>query len=124
MYEANMGNINNDTDRAFEFPQFLDQNFAYWKQMIESWNMEFIPCIQPAYNNQVASPTSTVLSLVRVNDGSFYRTLTNVAKRNVSKSRLVFVDSFNNYSLDTQIESTQSYGTTFLDVTRVEFKTN
>jgi hypothetical protein len=124
MYEANMGNINNDTDRAFEFPTMCDQNFAYWKQMIESWNMEFIPCIQAAYNNQVNSPTSTVLSFVRTNDGSFYHTFTNIAKRNASKSRLIFVDSFNNYTFDTQIESTQAYGTTFLDLTRTAFKTN
>ncbi|MDB5125564.1 MAG: hypothetical protein JWP94_3693 [Mucilaginibacter sp.] len=124
MYEANMGNVNNDTDRAFEFPTMCDQNFAYWKQMIESWNMEFIPCIQAAYNNQVNSPTSTVLSFVRTNDGSFYHTFTNIAKRNASKSRLIFVDSFNNYSFDTQIESTQAYGTTFLDLTRTAFKTN
>jgi len=124
MYEASMGNINNDTDRAFEFAPFCDQNFAYWKQMIESWNMEFIPCIQPAYNNQVGNAGSTTLSFVRTNDGSFYRTFTNIAKRNASKSRLIFVDSFNNYSLDTQIESTQAYGNTFLDITRTEFKTN
>lgn len=124
MYEDNMGNINNDTDRAFEFGSMCDQNFAYWKQMIESWGMEFIPCVQAAYNNQVATPTSTVLSFVRTADGSFYRTFTNIAKRNASKSRLVFIDSFNNYSVDTQIEATQSYGTTFLDITRQEFKVN
>jgi len=124
MYEDNMGNINNDTDRAFEFATFCDQNYAYWKQMIESWNMEFIPEVQAAYNNQVASPTSTVLSFVRTNDGSFYHTFTNIAKRNASKSRLIFVNSFNNYSVDTQIESTQAYGTTFLDLTRTEFKVN
>jgi hypothetical protein len=124
MYEDNMGNINNDTDRAFEFPSMCDQNFAYWKQMIESWNMEFIPCIQAAYNNQIGTPTSTVLSFVRTADGSFYRTFTNIAKRNASKSRLIFIDSFNNYSVDTQIEATQSYGTTFLDITRQELKVN
>jgi hypothetical protein len=124
MYEANMSDENGDNDRAYEFPQYCDQNFAYWKTTVESWGQEFIPCVQAAYNYQITNTASTAISTPRTADGSYYRTFTNVAKRNASKSRLIFVDSFNDFQHDTQIEPTQSYGTTYLDITRQEFKIN
>jgi hypothetical protein len=124
MYEANMGDVAGDNDRYWNFPQYTDQNWAYWKKTIESWNMEFVPCVMGGYNYQIGNPTNAQLSVKRTADGSWYKTFTDVAKRNASKSRLIFVDSFNNFTLDSQIESTQSYGTTYLDITRKAFKVN
>jgi len=124
MYEANMLDPNGDNDRHYIFPQYCDQNWAYWKTTLESWGQEFVPCVMAAYNFQITSPTNTALSTPRTTDGSFYRTFTNIAKRNASKSRLIFVDSFNDFSHDSQIEPAQSYGTTYLDITRQEFKVN
>jgi hypothetical protein len=124
MYEANMGDVAGDNDRYWNFPQYTDQNWAYWKKTIEAWNMEFVPCVMAGYNYQIGNPTTNQLSVKRTADGSWYKTFTNVAKRNASKSRLIFVDSFNNFSVDSQIEATQSYGTTYLDITRQAFKVN
>jgi hypothetical protein len=124
MYEANMGDVAGDNDRYWNFPQYTDQNWAYWKKTIESWNMEFVPCVMAGFNYQIGNPTTNQLSVKRTADGSWYKTFTNVAKRNASKSRLIFVDSFNNFSVDSQIEATQSYGTTYLDITRQAFKVN
>jgi len=124
MYEANMSDENGNNDRAYEFAQYCDQNWAYWKTTVESWGQEFIPDVQAAYNYQITNTASTAISTPRTTDGSYYRTFTNVAKRNASKSRLIFVDSFNDFQHDTQIEPTQSYGTTYLDITRQEFKIN
>ena len=124
MYEANMGDIAGDNDRFWNFPQYTDQNWAYWKKTIEAWNMEFVPCVMAGYNYQIGNPTTNQLSVKRTADGSWYKTFTNVAKRNASKSRLIFVDSFNNFTVDSQIEATQSYGTTYLDITRQAFKVN
>jgi hypothetical protein len=124
MYETNMADNKGTLDRTYLFGPACDQNFAYWKKMIESWNMEFVPCIQAAYNYQINTPTSTSLSTPRTADGAFYQTYTNVAKRNASKSRLILIDSFNNFSMDTQIESTTAYGSLYLDITRKEFKVN
>jgi hypothetical protein len=124
MYEANMIDNRNVPDRYWLFPQFCDQNWAYFKKMIESWNVEFVPCVEPAYNYQIQAPTNTSLSTARTPDGAFYKTFTNVAKRNASKSRLIFVDSFNNFQNDTQVEPAESYGTLYLDMTRQAFKIN
>jgi hypothetical protein len=122
MYEDNMGDYAGDLDRHNLFPQMCDQNWAYWKSTIESWNMEFVPCVMAGYNYQINSPTSSNVSVPRTVDGSWYTTFTNVAKRNASKSRLIFLDSFNNYVLDSQVEPTQFYGTNYLDITRTAFK--
>ncbi|MGN8068532.1 glycoside hydrolase family 99-like domain-containing protein [Mucilaginibacter sp. SG564] len=124
MYEANMGDVAGDNDRYWNFPQYTDQNWAYWKKTIEAWNMEFVPCVMGGYNYQINNPTTNQLSVQRTADGSWYKTFTNVAKRNASKSRLIFVDSFNNFSVDSQIEPTQAYGNTYLDITRKAFKLN
>lgn len=134
VYEANMTDNRGVLDRNYLFAQMCDQNFAYCKQELESWpaggltpgkqNLEFVPCVEAGYNYQITTPSSTNLSITRTADGSFYRTFTNIAKRNASKSRLIFIDSFNNFSIDTQIEPTQTYGTTYLDITRTEFKVN
>lgn len=122
MYEANMADYAGDLDRRNIFPQMCDQNWAYWKSTIESWNMEFVPCVMAGYNYQITNPTSANVSVPRTADGGWYKTFTDVAKRNASKSRLIFLDSFNNFALDSQIEPTQFYGTTYLDITRTAFK--
>lgn len=124
MYEANMGDVAGDNDRYWNFAQFADQNWAYWKQMVESMNMEFIPCVMAGYNYQIQNPTTNQLSVQHTNTGEWYKKFTDVAKRNASKSRLIFVDSFNNFSVDSQIESTQAYGNIYLEITRKAFKVN
>jgi len=124
MYEANMADYAGDADRYYIFPQYCDQNWAYYKKTLAGWGQEFVPCVMGGYNYQIANPTSNNLSVQRTADGSWYRTFTNVAKRNATQSRLIFIDSFNNFSLDSQIEPTQSYGNTYLNITRQEFKIN
>jgi hypothetical protein len=124
MYEANMADVAGDNDRYWSFPQFCDQNWAFWKTTVESWGQEFVPCVMAGYNYQIANATNTNLSVQRTNDGAWYKKFTDVAKRNASKSGLIFVDSFNNYSVDSQIEPTEAYGNNFLDITRIAFKIN
>jgi hypothetical protein len=124
MYEANMGDYAGDADRYYLFPAYCDQNWAYWKTTLVSWGQEFVPCVMGGYNYQINSPTSASLSVQRTANGSWYRTFTNVAKRNATQSNLIFVDSFNNFTLDSQIEPTQSYGNTYLNITKQEFKLN
>lgn len=138
VYEANMAEVKGNYDRYYLFGTMTDQNFAYWKKELESWpaggltpgqkNLEFIPCIQGGYNYQYKTPTNLFPA---VKSADWYRTYTNVAKRNCSASKLIFIDSFNNWSVDTQIEATvpaatgtKDYGTTYLDITRQEFKVN
>jgi hypothetical protein len=122
MYEANMIDAGDSPDRTYLFPQMVDQNWKYWKQMLESWNIEFIPSIAPGRIYTFENPTSKNLVLKRSED--FYRTFCNVAKLNASKSGLIFIDSFNDFRKDTQIEPSESYGDLYLDITRQEFKLN
>jgi hypothetical protein len=141
MYESNMTDNRGVLDRNYLFATTCDQNFAYWKKELESWpaggltpgtkNLEFVPMIESGFNYQIAAPTSASLSIPRTADGAFYRTFTNIAKRNASASRLILIDSFNAFPNDTQIEPVASsgnttifpvYGTNLLDITRTEFK--
>jgi hypothetical protein len=124
MYEANMGDYAGVLDRYYSFAQFTDQNWAFWKQTVEGWGQEFIPCVMAGFNYQIQNPTNTNLSVTRTNDGTWYKKFTDVAKRNASKSGLIFVDSFNNFTVDSQIEPTQAYNNNFLDITRTAFKIN
>lgn len=124
MYESNMTESAGNNDRYWKFAQFCDQNWAYWKTTIESWNAEFIPSVMPGYNYQINNPTNPGLSFQRNDGGAFYKTFTDIAKRNASKSGLIFVDSFNNFTIDSQIEPTQAYGSLYLDITRKAFKIN
>lgn len=123
MYEANMGDVAGDNDRRWEFPQFVDQNWAYYKTILNSWGQDFIPCVMAGYNYQITNPASSALSVQRTNDGAWYSKFTDVAKRNASNN-LIFLDSFNNFSVDSQIEPTAAYGNNFLDITRKAFKIN
>jgi hypothetical protein len=124
MYEANMGDVAGNNDRRLEFAQFVDQNWAYYKTTIESWGQEFIPCVMAGYSYQITNPTSSNLSVQRTNDGAWYKKFTDVAKRNASKTGLIFLDSFNNFSVDSQVEPTAAYGNNFLDITKTAFKIN
>jgi len=121
MYEYNMIDTR-DYDRYYLFLQNVDTGWKYWKELLATWNVEFIPSISPAFNSKISSPTSTNPNISRTADGLFYRKFCNVAKRNATASGLVFIDSFNNWTSDTQIEPAESYGELYLDITRQEFK--
>jgi hypothetical protein len=136
VYEANMSDYRAQglLDRRYLFGPVCDQNFAYWKKELELWpaggltpgqkKLEFVPCIEAGYNYQINTPTNAFVSITRDATGSFYRTFTNIAKRNASASNLVLIDSFNNFQVDTQIEPTNEYGTLYMDITKQEFKLN
>jgi hypothetical protein len=122
MYEADMINTGANLERSYLFPQYCDQNWAYWKEYLASINIEFVPCVQPAYNINIGTPSSLNYNFTRADSGAFYQTYCNVAKRNISKSRLVIIDNFNDWNHDEQIEASKSYGNKYLDITRQAFK--
>jgi hypothetical protein len=130
--EDNMADYAGNVDRYYIFPQECDQNYGYYNSYLASIGVEFVPTVQAAYNYQIASSTATTLTHYRNDGGLFYRTFTNIAKRSAGPDRMVFVDSFNDYSHDTQIEAGISpayglvpivnYGTLYEDITAQEFK--
>ena len=57
-------------------------------------------------------------------DLEWFTTYCNVAKRSSTPARLVFIDSFNDWNNDTQLEPAQSYGEDYLNLIRDQFKVN
>lgn len=111
-------------DLFYLFPQALDQNYKYNREYLaQHYNLDFIPNIFPANDFTIASPTTSYPSVKREDGGAMYRKLCNVAKKNANtKTRLIMIDSFNNWPVGTQLEPAESYGDLYLDITRQQFK--
>jgi hypothetical protein len=83
-----------------------------------------VPNITPAYNWLIQTPTSTNPEYTRADSGAMYRQLCNVAKMNAdTKTRLVLIDSWNDWVEDMQLEAATNYGNLYLNITKQEFKT-
>ncbi len=108
-------------DRSVFFNSFLDTNWKNWTDSISQWKVDFIPCIFPAFNDKAMSPNSKKYNL----DGdTFFKNNCNVAKRNMSVERIVFINSWNNFQLGTALEPTKETGETYLNITKTQFKIN
>lgn len=107
-------------DRSVFFPSFSDLNWKNWKDSTSTWSVDFVPCVFPGFNDKVMSPTSKLYTLER--SEQFYTDYCNVAKRNMGSKRIVLVNSWNNFQVGTSLEPAQEYGTTYLDITREQFK--
>ncbi|MGE5518566.1 MAG: glycoside hydrolase family 99-like domain-containing protein [Candidatus Dadabacteria bacterium] len=107
-------------DRAVFFASYSDMNWKNWTDSTTAWNMDFTPSIFPGYNDKVMSPTSKMYDLGGT--PAFYTDYCNVAKRNMGKKRIVLINSWNNFQVGTTIEPTTEYGTSFLDLTKNQFK--
>lgn len=111
-------------DRFYLLPQAMDQNWKYSKDYFKSvYNLSFVPNISAGYDPRVLNPNSLNVVYDRADGGVLYRKLCNVAKMNADEqTRLIMIDSFNDWVNDTQIEPSVRYGTLYMDITRSEFK--
>lgn len=109
-------------DRSVFFNSFSDMNLKNWTDSTSKWNVDFVPCIFPGYNDKAMTPASKMYDLGRTTE--FYTDYCNVAKRNMSNKRIVLINSWNNFQLGTSLEPTTEYGTTYLELTRKQFKIN
>lgn len=107
-------------DRASFFPSYSDINWKNWSDSTTAWNIDYIPCILPGFNDKTVSPTSKLYDLNRTQE--FYTDYCNVAKRNMSRKRLVLINSWNNFQVGTALEPAREYGTTYLELTKQQFK--
>jgi hypothetical protein len=106
-----------DFDRSFAFYSYSDLNWQNWKKTLEGWNMEFVPCIFPEWNNP-STPTQYVIPRSEKN----YVDYCNVAKRAMGKSRLIFINSWNDFQKGNALEPTTQYGQEYLNLTKRELK--
>ncbi|MDR2474767.1 MAG: glycoside hydrolase family 99-like domain-containing protein [Bacteroidales bacterium] len=139
LYNNNM--TTNSYDRFYGYYSFMDFNFNYWQVRMTSIGREYIPCIEAAYDNYANDPKSSTIILHRCYDTSatkdnVYWNLANVAKRNVGKSRIVIINSWNNYRIGSNLEPTvdapdkgdvanggyKGFGELYLEYTRKFFK--
>jgi hypothetical protein len=125
-----MQNMNNvgagNYDRIYWLHQFINENFKYNREYNHThYNVDFIPNASPSYNGYISNGSYNIPHVNRSPDD--FKKACNVAKMNLGKTPLVFIDSFNNWQYDSQIEPSDEdygngYGTTYLDIVREQFK--
>jgi hypothetical protein len=126
IYHQSFVSGNTSWDRFYLLPQAIDQNWEYSRTYFkDSLGVDYVPNITPAYNWLILSPTSNNPNVLRNDNGAMYIKLCNVAKMNAnSTTRLILIDSWNKWDEDMQLEPAQSYGDSYLNITREQFKKN
>ena len=97
------------------FP-FTDMAWQNWRDYAANWGNEFVPCIYPE-----AVYSGTKDRYIERTEKN-YTDFCNVAKRNIGKSNLVMVNSWNDFSHDSALEPASPWGETYMDITRRELK--
>ncbi|MDD4922236.1 MAG: hypothetical protein PHS30_07140 [Bacteroidales bacterium] len=109
-------------DRFMMFYQFCNENWKYSKNYFEAKGVGYQPNISPAHNYKIANASSTNPNVLRGDEGKFFRTYCNIAKMNADTSRIILVDSWNNWAEDTQLEPNTIDTTFYLDILKQQFK--
>lgn len=119
-----LGIATNDLTRLYKFNQVTDQAWQYAKAMFNSWDIEYIPNIGPSMNTNLSSPNSRspYYNPFFEKDSVFFVDYCNVGKQNSDVSRIILVDSWNNWSWDGQLEPATQYGYRYLNILRDQFK--
>jgi hypothetical protein len=108
-----------DYDRKFAFYSYSDLNFQNWKKTLEAWNVDYVPCIFPGWDN----PSVASQYVIERNEKN-YVDYCNIAKRSMGKNRVVMINSWNDFQKGNSLEPTQEYGSQYLQLTRRELKKN
>jgi hypothetical protein len=109
-------------DRLFFFHKYIDLAWSYHKETLAKYNIEFVPTISPSFNPKFNTPASPNYVIAKNED--WFKANCNIARRTSGANKLVIIDSFNDWNLDTQIESATSYGDMYLKIVKSEFKVN
>jgi hypothetical protein len=109
-------------DRLFFFHKYIDLAWSYHKETLAKYNIEFVPTISPSFNPKFNTPASPNYVIAKNED--WFKANCNIARRTSGANKLVIIDSFNDWNLDTQIESATSYGDKYLKIVKSEFKVN
>lgn len=107
-------------DRLLFFHKYVDLAWSYHKETLAKYQIEFVPTISPSFNPKIINVSST--NYVIAKNADWFKANCNIARRASGASKLVLIDSFNNWNTDTQIESATTYGEEYLKILRAEFK--
>ena len=113
---------NNWYDRLILFHNIVDQAHTYSAQKFTEYGIEYGVTISPSFDPTITVPGDTDFTVEKDND--WFITYCNVAKRASTNTKLAFIDSFNDWNYDKQVEPTQSYGQDYLNIIRTQFKLN
>lgn len=106
-----------DYDRKFAFYSYSDLNYQNWKTTLEAWNVDYVPCIFPGWNNP-----STATQYVIARSDSNYTSYCNIAKRSMGKNRIIMINSWNDFQKGNTLEPAVEYGSNYLYITKRELK--
>lgn len=107
-------------DRLLFFHKYVDLAWSYHKETLAKYQIEFVPTISPSFNPKINNVSST--NYVIAKNADWFKANCNIARRASGASKLVLIDSFNDWNTDTQIESATTYGEEYLKILRAEFK--
>jgi hypothetical protein len=109
-------------DRLLFFHKYVDIAWSYHKETLAKKKIEFVPTISPSFTPKINNASSTAYVIAK--NADWFKANCNIARRASGSSKLVLIDSFNNWNFDTQIESATSYGDEYLKIVKSEFKLN
>lgn len=107
----------NDYDRAYGFFSYCDLSYQNWKNVLNSWGVDYVPSIFAGYN----SPSDTKGYVIARTDSN-YVSYCNIAKRSMGKMSIVLINSWNDFINGTQVEPATDYGAQYLRITKQQFK--
>ena len=101
--------ISNDWyDRYILFHNIVDQALTYSAEKFTEYGLEYGATISPSFNSTITVPNATDFIINK--DIEWFTTYCNVAKRSSTAAGLVFIDSFNDWNYNTQVEPAQNFG--------------
>jgi hypothetical protein len=133
----------NNYDRFYSQYSYLDYNYRYWQDRLKPLGKEYIPTVQPGFDDRINSPAGDRYLIPRWKEGtgayaisdslgtaynfsSFtenpYQKWANVAKRNVGDSRMILIYHWNDFAGGRNLEPVTEFGTDYLRYTKQFFK--
>lgn len=118
--------VNRNTyDRFLYFHTITDLALQYHKERLDDFEIEYIPTISPSVDLSFNSNVNDDDNLYVIpKEVEFFKKTCNVARNASGNNKLILIDSFNNWNVDTQIESDNANEDTYLKIVKEEFKVN
>ena len=107
-------------DRNYFFAKYCNEAWGYSKTKLLDFKLEYVPTISPSYNRRIV--TASDKNYVFPKNVAYFESICNVARRASGSHKLILVESFNDWNLDSQLEASVSYGEDYLKILRTEFK--